>query len=431
MAHSILEHYFEMSKYDAERSLAIYKTFSKQTNQVVEFLSVARQYENATRLEIPKLKHAPTSLTGSLEEYLSDPDFEVNRRQYLAQQDAKKGGKPSSNGASGPLGNTKKSTTDKAATSQSHPAPNSIQAVPPRQEAKGPAPDLIDFFESIEQNQQPMAGQAQQQISNFQPVPQYQQQQPAFSTQPNFFTGQTQPHQQINDSFGNSNPFGQGQPQQQIQSTFTGAGFGGYSAQPQQQFNMNHTPLSTIPQGSGTSFPSQIQQPLTTGQQSQSTNPFRQSMMIQATGSTAPSFTGASPLTSPLSRQSTNPFARITTSLQSAQAQGTPFASPSPIQAPQSQTAQAVQPQQPMRTGTNPFARNVSQNQPQLLAAPPLVPHATGSTNPFRQSTFVNQQTGQGWQSSQGSMGGLEQLETVSVFPRPGQQPSTQQQAWP
>lgn len=89
---SILEHYFEMSKTDAQRALAIYKTFTKQTNLVVEFLSTARQYENATRLEIPKLKHAPTSLTASLEEYLNDPDFEVNRRQYLAHTDARKGG---------------------------------------------------------------------------------------------------------------------------------------------------------------------------------------------------------------------------------------------------------------------------------------------------------------------------------------------------
>jgi len=55
------------------------------------------------------------------------------------------------------------------------------------------------------------------------------------------------------------------------------------------------------------------------------------------------------------------------------------------------------------------------------------MPNPTGSTNPFRQSAFVNQQTGQGWQASQGTMGGLEQLETIPVFPRPGQP----QQSWP
>lgn len=116
-----LEHYFEMSKYDAQRALGIYKTFTKQTNLVVEFLSTARQYENATRLEIPKLKHAPTSLTSSLEEYLNDPDFEINRRQYLAQQEAKKGKKGMSNGAAESSNNFTKNPVNKglqAMTSQ-------------------------------------------------------------------------------------------------------------------------------------------------------------------------------------------------------------------------------------------------------------------------------------------------------------------------
>jgi hypothetical protein len=54
---------------------------------------------------------------------------------------------------------------------------------------------------------------------------------------------------------------------------------------------------------------------------------------------------------------------------------------------------------------------------------------ATGSTNPFRQSMFVNQQTGQGWQNApQATMGGLEQLPTTQVFPRPGQAPAQSQQ---
>src|ERR1700761_3689628 len=80
-----------MSKPDAERALKIYRSFVKQTDQVVRYLSIARHYEHATRLEIPKIKHAPTSLSSSLEEYLKDPDFEINRRQYLAQQESKKG----------------------------------------------------------------------------------------------------------------------------------------------------------------------------------------------------------------------------------------------------------------------------------------------------------------------------------------------------
>jgi hypothetical protein len=55
--------------------------------------------------------------------------------------------------------------------------------------------------------------------------------------------------------------------------------------------------------------------------------------------------------------------------------------------------------------------------------------HATGSTNPFRQSAFVNNQTGQGWQNSNaGTIGGMnmDAVPTTNVFPRPGQQQQTQ-----
>ncbi|KKY25169.1 putative enth domain protein [Phaeomoniella chlamydospora] len=239
---NVLEHYFEMSRPDAERALNIYKTFSKQTDQVVKYLSIARQYELSTRLEIPKLKHAPTSLTNSLEEYLNDPDFEINRRQYLAQQQAKKsGGKvaPISN-ASGPKAPSSNSSFPDAR--------NNTTAVP----TKGPAPDLIDFFESIDQqNQQSVAQQApgaamfdgfQQQQPQPQPQPQPQQQfyqQTGFGQPNNPFgqqqTGFQQQHpQQQPANFQSSNPFGQPQPQfqpqtqsqqqQPLQPDFTGAG---------------------------------------------------------------------------------------------------------------------------------------------------------------------------------------------------------------
>ena len=42
---------------------------------------------------------------------------------------------------------------------------------------------------------------------------------------------------------------------------------------------------------------------------------------------------------------------------------------------------------------------------------------------------FINQQTGHGWQNApQATMGGLENLETIAVFPRPGLAPNQQQQ---
>jgi len=81
-------------------------------------------------------------------------------------------------------------------------------------------------------------------------------------------------------------------------------------------------------------------------------------------------------------------------------------------------------------TGTNPFATAgpspFAQSQaggPGPFAQAPVVSQATGSTNPFRQSSFVNPNTGAGWQTSaQGTIGGMasNQVDTVPVFPRPG-----------
>ena len=447
-----------MSKYDAERALAIYKTFSRQTTEVVEFLSVARQYQHATRLEIPKLKHAPTSLTSSLEEYLNDPDFETNRRQYLAQQEAKKGGKSTSNGAREPRDDYKKFTTaSKGSSSQTFPEPKSSQPAPPRQEVKGPAPDLIDFFESIEQGHQYEAAQSQYQTSNTQSPLQPQYQQQSYIAQPGYSNFQGLPQQQVNGAFDTSNPFGQMMLHQPAPADLTEAGFGGYSqgstvqppSQQPQSFPSSH---SSVPQAHSTTFPLPQQQ--FAAQQQQSTNPFRQSVMTHATTASASSFPEPQ-LTSPMNRQSTNPFARSLTLQQSGPVQNSSFATvpvQSPISMPSSSTSNffatpiqspqpsihaspiAVQPLQQTRTGTNPFARSTPQSQTHTPTRSPLPTNPTGSTNPFRQSAFVNQQTGQGWQASQGTMGGLEQLDTIPVFPRPGQQVAPlqpQQQPWP
>lgn len=463
------EHYFEMSKYDAERALAIYKTFTKQTNLVVEFLSTARQYENATRLEIPKLKHAPTSLTSSLEEYLKDPDFEINRRQYLAQQDAKKGKKSTSNGASEHVDGFSKLSLNRGGASKAFPEPKpTSQPAPGNPEIKGPAPDLIDFFDSIEQNQQPMVSAPQQPMPNFQTGPQYQQphvapQQTGISTpQQNFFAqnGQ-QPQPQNGGNFGGANPFGQPQAQQSVQQNFNGASFGAYSQHP---FTQQQDLFSGAPPNNNSQF-SPPQQQFSTGetssgppqrsfttpqsfapQQTGSSNPFRLSMMPQATGASNPSYQNTPPIASPLQNQSTNPFARNISNQPTGQmqnspfpfqppAQGSPFASPPPqlqqntpftLQpAPHAQQqASSSNPVTPHRTGTNPFARTTSPP-----AVSPLVPSQTG-TNPFRQSVSANQQTGQGWQAGQGTMGGFEQLGTVPIFPRPGQ-PQELQGTWP
>ncbi|KAI9682087.1 MAG: hypothetical protein M1817_000141 [Caeruleum heppii] len=457
---NLLEHFFEMSKFDAERALAIYKTFAKQTTFVVEYLSVARQYEHATRLEVPKLKHAPTSLTGSLEEYLHDPDFEINRRQYLAQQGAKKGQK-TVNGSSKPFGiDASKPKATGPSTNKDFPSPKPKQsqaaASSSKPVAKGPDPNLIDFFESIEQNQQPMA----QTVPQPQPQPFPQQslpfsgqqppyQQPGMAPQPTGFEMQQPPPQQ-QQAYGmftgqpNPSPFPPGQ-QQGSQPSFTGSNPGGYAAQQQSNGVFQQAPSSNMPTSdlfamNNTSFPSaptQQQPAQMTGGQAQTTNPFRQSMMPQPTGFSNSPFTPAPQMPLSTGQQSTNPFAKSLQNPSFAPNQPSPFGAPNAMsnsipssQAPPSDM-QSMQSLRPAMTGTNPFARN---NSPQLGQQPTgtanaLMPQATGSTNPFRQSVFQNGQTGPGWQQNQGTVGGLEQLPTVPVFPRPGDpQPTGQMQ---
>ncbi|OLN86822.1 ENTH domain-containing protein C19F8.03c [Colletotrichum chlorophyti] len=435
---NILGNFFEMSKVDAERAMSIYRNFTKQTDFVVQYLSVARQYEHQTRVEVPKLKHAPVNLGRQLEEYLSDPDFEVNRRQYIAEQQAKKSSK---GGVSKQSINTFDSKP--AATTNSFPSTNGLSQAKP-EATKGPAPDLIDFFESIEQNQTPMAPNAQQhQQQQQQQMPlqtgfvsnsQFQQQPTGFQQngfgvqQQNGFVPQqtgfgTNPYQQQS-----TNPFGQVQQQpqqqqqvpQQLQPNFTGAGFGGFGPQPSFQPGA----LGSIPQDSVASFPTGNTGMLSPQAGQQTTNPFRASMlMAQQTGMTTNS--AFSTVTSPnLQRQSTNPFAR---SSQQAQQPFSTAPNNSPFQSQQQQPPAAA-PLQPMLTGTNPFAKNnlagsQLQQQRPATSSGALVPQPTGTTNPFRQGAFVNHQTGMGWQHNQQPMGGgLDNLETVPVFPRPIQQ---------
>ena len=435
---NVLEHYFEMSKIDAQRALNVYKTFARQTDLVVNYLSMARQYQTHTRLEVPKLKHAPTTLTSSLEEYLHDADFDVNRRQYLAQQEAKRSGKSISAVAQNAAAPRHTPTASMPAQPQSQPQPQPQPQAQFSQPPKGPAPDLIDFFESIEQNQQPMAQQAypqeQQITTGYAQAQIYGQQQQMGPQQTGYnpfvqnFGQQPQP------------PLSQPAQQQNLQPDFTGAGFGGYGPQPHQpqDYNFNQ-PFSSIPEGNAMDF---SQQPMQSATQMQSqhvsspqlqpqatgTNPFRQSIM--QTGASQPSPNPG------IQRQSTNPFAKHNTGAiqnqQIPQMASPPLATfdqqqqhQQPYQqqiSPVQQQEPRVQPLQQQKTGTNPFAKNNS------LSPPPaslLTANVTGSTNPFRQSQFVNQQTGQGWQhSTQGTFGGLDVngVPTTSVFPRPGAQ---------
>lgn len=380
----IVEHYFELSKPDAKRALDIYRTFVRQTDLVVQYLSVARLHEHSTRLEIPKIKHAPTSLTQALEEYLNDKEFEVNRRQYLAEREAKKTGGKTTNGTS-KLPFDSRPTT--AAASTTSPTPASAPSKPP-----GVSLPLIDFFDSINDNQQTMA---QPQAQQYPQPTGYQQPNMQIPQQPAEFQQQQQPFGQPDGQ--STNPFAQmqqgmqqvnlQQPQQpQLQTQFTGAGFGGYTPQP---FNPQNN-LSSVPQNSMPNFSQQptIAEPLQA--QPTSTNPFRASMLppSQAEPKLLGNPTGAS---SPIGRSPTNPFAKHTTGgFQSSLSPAYEGAAASPFSVPSIQTPQQIspfapqqqqqQPLQPMPTGTNPFARGVSPVQGTPSPQGGLTVHATGST---------------------------------------------------
>ncbi|KAK6512481.1 hypothetical protein TWF481_001367 [Arthrobotrys musiformis] len=456
---NVLEHYFEMSRYDAERALEIYKVFTRQTEDTVEFLQNARRLETATRLQIPNVKHAPTSLTKALEEYLLDPDFDVNRRQYLAAQEAKKTGKkiPTAD-----ISTTSKSIPSAASTSTA-PAPQPVAAAPQLAAAASPQKqgDLIDFFASIENEQTPMFGGTP--TANAQPTfaqqpapigapqiqvpiiptPQFTIQQPAGFVVP----GQV-PQVQVPQQFLVQNP-AQFVMQQPLQTDFTGAGFGGYTPAPQPG-------IATIPQPVIQTAPiiaPNLTASVQTPQSAQgllpsatgSTNPFRQSMMPTGSSVASPiASTGTGGSTG--APRGTNPFARASTIPVAAPQAGPTFSTTTPEYAqitPQQSQPQIQAPLRSASTGsTNPFSRPKPENTLPSVSEASLganggfaqvpvpsfqpsgglnVAQPTG-TNPFRQSKLPADL------APQIPMGGLEHLDTIPVFPRSDQQQPNQQQ---
>jgi phosphatidylinositol-binding clathrin assembly protein len=190
--------------------------------------------------------------------------------------------------------------------------------------------------------------------------------------------------------------------------------------QPQPQYSFQS--LSSIPQNGVPDFSQQqqYQAPVQHMQPQQtSSNPFRQTPTGLSQGPISP----VSP--SNQMRQSTNPFAKHndTTSPVSALQQDNHMVDHSSFlqnsTSPPPQQNQSPAALQPQRTGTNPFAKSLSPPPSQQ----PLTMNVTG-TNPFRQSQFVNQTTGMGWQHStqQGTFGGFDvnNVPTQPVFPRPG-----------
>ncbi|OXB36061.1 hypothetical protein LQV05_005497 [Cryptococcus neoformans] len=347
---NILEHYFEMSKVDATDSFEIYKSFIKQTDKVVDYLSIARKLHHVLNVPVPNLKHAPTGLVKALEEYLNDPNFEQNRIDYKRSLGVVEGGnrRPSDTEP------TRKASPDKSTATPTKAASPAPEVKP--QAPAGASKKIQDFFESIQADQQPtMFGGAPQQINYSQmTVNQHQQFNP-------FRQSMMMPQQ---TGFMQPQMTGFSHPQQQgfLQPQQTGAiAFGRQSMMP----------MSTGQLGAGGEFgfiqPPHVQaqqpqmqtqmQPQPTGfLQPQATgfNPFRQSMMLTGNGM------GMGGLSGPMSQPS----------------------SPSPFAQPSRQTEGQAQIQRPGSTPafTTPSNGTVAGSSSE---AKPLTAQATGSKNPF------------------------------------------------
>ncbi|RKF64332.1 putative enth domain-containing protein [Erysiphe neolycopersici] len=407
---NILGHFFEMSKIDAERALNIYRDFIKQTDHVVQYLSVARQYEIKTKVVVPKLKHAPVNLGRQLEDYLRDPEFEANRFQYLKEQEAK----------------ISRNTRDKKLSSRNEfqPRPHTSAGFTNNKTlapVKGPDPDLIDFFESIEQNQQPLMTQ-----SGFKQGTVNTNNAAHFEVHENqlFLPNGIVPQQ---TAFRDSNQFPQIfnnniSSQQTSQPNFITSNTNVYSLQVPFQSNAV-TPISQNRISTSYSPPISKQYTgLSLPDTTQTTNPFRQS--IKPANLQTPSGipqTSISPISPSSTRLSTNPFAMS-------------YNIPShPFSPPPDQNFQSFQQIQhppapsisPIASGTNPFANSAASkaiNSGYLQQAITGKLQPSANTNPFRQTT-----AGLDWECKQQSIGGgLDNMETIPVFPRP-----MQQQAWP
>lgn len=203
---NLLEHYFEMSRYDAERALKVYIKFVDQTKYVIDYLRVAKHLEYATELHVPTIKHAPTALTSSLEEYLNDPNFEENRRRYMLEK-GQKGKAPENN---------------RDTQAQAHPT-----QVPLAPQAPSQAQFQNQTLPFPEQGQQQAQNNQNQHINGQDGL----QRSGTLMVQQSTFNpwgGSVASPQQY--QFAQA----QAQPQAtQINPAFTGAGFGGYGAQPQ------------------------------------------------------------------------------------------------------------------------------------------------------------------------------------------------------
>lgn len=149
---NVLEQFFEMSKIDAKDALRIYKSYVKQTERVVDYLGAAKNIQVSLEIDIPNLKHAPISLTSSLEDYVNDPDFEYNREQFKSAREKRYKTPKEKSIPTKPVNNKpfeNKPGNDSIVSTASLPA--SALTTPSNKINTTKEIDFIDFFASIEQ----------------------------------------------------------------------------------------------------------------------------------------------------------------------------------------------------------------------------------------------------------------------------------------
>ncbi|KAI0741287.1 ANTH domain-containing protein [Daedaleopsis nitida] len=387
---NVLEHYFEMSKLDAQDALAIYKHFCKQTERVVEYLGVAKKLQNLLNVPIPNLRHAPVSLASSLEEYLNDPNFEQNRIEYKTQKEAAE--RNAQLGIKASPKPAQKSPSPKPEASSSKAADASAKT----QEQKA----MVDFFSAIEEEQQtmfnpqtnsPTASYFQQQAMH-NPFQQQMMtgamlgaqafgQQPQLQGQP---TGFLLPQQTAMPMA--TNPFGMqnGQQQQQPHPSFQSflapqqTGF----LQPQMTGANPFRQSTLFPQSTGMPFggqnmgTSQSMNPFPVQNATQQQPPMQNSSQFQF----QPSLMGQQSSPSTQNTQPSFPFSNPLAGMSSAM----PSSGPT-IAQPFAQSASTSAPPSslPPRSATAPLTGPGTSSSPP--PAQPVKTHQTGSRNPFGQ----------------------------------------------
>lgn len=216
------EHYFEMSKKDATRSLEIYRRFCFQTENFVAFLDSAKRHSSQLRQSIPNLKHAPISLAKALEEYLHETDF--SQHESSRQSEAK-------------------------SPENAPPEPQEEPKESQPQDTTSSKKALQDFFEALEQPQSTPFNSAYSGFTSFQTQPDW------FGLHP-MATGmmpQVTGNPFISPQYGFMQPQGTGinpfTPQMQMTPHLTGqpAPFRAPQQQPLvPQHTMNTTPFDSI-----------------------------------------------------------------------------------------------------------------------------------------------------------------------------------------